>query len=390
MSRSTSIESQLWLLYITFAIVPYFIISKKQFNSKVIILGLAWLIINIMASYIFGKELREQSIIRFIANYIFLPFFLLSIYGKSFLLKLEKFLFILTTISLPLFLLNYLFKSSFDQLTPVFKDFTSPTLIANENYWSIGIYVSGILQTYDKITVLRNCGFMWEPGYFAVTIVWGLIIHWLSKGIRFDKKFIIYAIALFTTFSTAGYIAFFLLVIAFYLKDVSLIRIFSLIAVIFIFYNYIYSLEFVGGKIDLYTEGVQENKANFEKDYNAIKLNRFQIAIYDINRVIRYPFGFGYYDRTSFEGTDVVGTNGLSGLLRMWGIPVFAYFMYLIYKFFWIYNFGKNNRKTILILFIALMLVFFSQSIHYNILTYFIIISSMTFKPDYEAAAKRL
>ena len=39
----------------------------------------------------------------------------------------------------------------------------------------------------------------------------------------------------------------------------------------------------------------------------------------------KYPFGFGFYDRISFNNVDVVGTNGITGLMRIWGVPLFLY-----------------------------------------------------------------
>jgi hypothetical protein len=388
LSQSTSFISEYVLFVISIIFSVYIISLKNKINTKVLLFSLAWLLINFLVYAMLGKQLLLLKSIRFITNFILLPYFLHVYYGKIFLFKLEKIVFFLTAISLPLYLLNILFLKSFNSLASPFETFTNPDLLDNPNYWSIGLYTNGIEQIYGGISVLRNCGFMWEPGYFAVIIIWAMMFHWLISGVKIDKKTIIYSTAILTTFSTSGYLALFVLLSSIFLKNVSFAKLSLLFVFIYTFVFAVYSLDFVGGKIESNLQVAGTSEFNYDPNYKAVKLNRIQIAKYDLVRVYKYPWGFGHYDRLSFEGVDVIGTNGLTGLLRIWGVPVFFYIMYCLIRYLKIFNLGKNNPKILFLFFTALLIVFFSQSVHYNILPYLLIVSSMTFIPEKDVSRR--
>ena len=355
----------------------YYVITLKEINFRVILLFGVWIVINVASSSYFGLSLKLGLTLRYALNLVLLTWFIVDIYGNKFLEVLEKIIYYLTFISLPLYALNFLFKSEFDQLSSIFEGITNPNLLANVNYWSGIVYVNAISQQYGSLELLRNTGFMWEPGYFALIIVFALGYRWLNYGIKFDKHFYVYFTAILTTFSTAGYFALLVLISAYFLKKSSIKNVLLVFGISIIFFIYVYQLDFMRGKIDIYLTAIAANDFNYDVNYQSVKLNRIQIAIYDVYRVIRYPFGFGLNDRVSFDNIDVVGTNGLSGLLRMWGVVVFFYFMKLIYNYHNQQNKANLGWNSKMLIYLSLLLVFFSQSIQYNILTYLIISSAI-------------
>ncbi|MEN6292048.1 MAG: hypothetical protein ABFD07_08570, partial [Methanobacterium sp.] len=104
----------------------------------------------------------------------------------------------------------------------------------------------------------RNTGFCWEAGMFSVFLVLALFIRTslLKKHIASIGS-IILLIALLTTQSTTGYIAFFIYLMYYYSTKVTALKLRYTIPLIIIaiigFYSFI-NLEFMQGKVDLYLE----------------------------------------------------------------------------------------------------------------------------------------
>lgn len=145
---------------------------------------------------------------------------------------------------------------------------------------------------------------------------------------------------------------------------------------------YIYSVSvFMSGKIENYMSAVETNRSNYSEVYDAVKLNRVQIFIFDLKRVVKYPLGFGSNTRLNFGDIDTTGTNGISGMFIMWGIPMFVLWIYLMFKFFKGLNLRDNDRVTFLFCVTAFCCVWFSQNLHLNILLYLILISPLVISP---------
>lgn len=83
-------------------------------------------------------------------------------------------------------------------------------------YWHTGILIKNcylaVLQVDSQH--YRNFGIFREPGYYAVFLVWALFIAMFKKKINIKQVIILFA-ALATTFSTGGYVAGLLLLLAF-------------------------------------------------------------------------------------------------------------------------------------------------------------------------------
>lgn len=385
-SNTTSLPVDYVILFITLLMLARFVLKREKFDRRVVLLFGLWFLINYVSSIVFSRSFNFPLVTRLAFQYVLFPYLLLNRYKESIFIILEKYIFSLTALSIPLFILNWIFLAAFNDLASTFARITNPAFSNSMTYWSSVVYVNAIFQSYQAYDLLRNCGFMWEPGYFAVVIIFGIGFNWLLSGIKFNLKFIIYLIALLTTFSTAGYISLVIILSIALLRKINILRIVLLLSLLILFSSYVYKMEFMGGKIAKNIEYINEDTFNYVDAYQSVKLSRLQIAIYDIDRLARYPFGFGINDRVSFENVDVVGTNGLTGLLKMWGVFIFVYFIICIFKFHLIFNCSNLGIREITLIFASLMVVFFSQSVQYNILVYLIIFSAIVFKKDYVPA----
>lgn len=376
MSNVTSVPTAYLLFAVGILFIIKYIVTKRVISGEVILLFLLWLVINIFAAFVFHKGLSFPRVFLSGFNYLIITYFILNELKINFFNLLEKYIFVLTCISIPLFLLNILFIDYFNALHVIFKVFTRAVLSeSSPTYWSALFYTNTVIT---ESGMYRNCGFMWEPGYFATTIIFAIIFNWLTRGVKINLRFIIYSVAIVTTLSTAGYIALFLLfLVAINTKYPLGVSIPLIILFVPFFYFGVYNkYDFLGDKIDYYIEDTRESQlsGSYSDAYGAVKYNRFAIVIYDINRVIRYPVGFGIHDRVSFDEVDVTGTNGITGMMRMWGVFIFIYFTRNAYMFFKRIDFIKIKTANMVLMLASIFIVFFAQNMQYNILLYLIIL----------------
>jgi len=213
---------------------------------------------------------------------------------------------------------------------------------------------------------------MWEPGAFAMMIICAIAYHWSRTGFKLDRKFFIYFAAIITTFSTAGYFACFLLIYAFYVKKFSVPNVLGLFIVTYLFISYVYNLEFMSGKVDSYIAAIDDNRLYYNEYLHAIKVNRIQIIFYDLQRVLKYPFGYGANYKS-----DIIAVNGLSSLLVTWGIPVFIFMMILLKKYINLISIKPISQRTKYVVLIAILTMFFSNPINRNVIAYLIFLTPL-------------
>jgi len=377
---SSFLFSRLILFGIGSFLLALHFLSGRSFNKKIVFLLFIWIVINMLSMIFLGSGFILYRIIIMTINLILLPYVLLKGTGAGFWKKFEQIIFMLTVISIPLYLLNIVFNEDFNKLTSFFEPVTNKSLAVNENYWSALIYINATGDNYYGL--IRNSGFMWEPGGFAMIIVYSIVFNWLTKGANLNRRIIIYFIALITTFSTAGYFSMFLLISAYYIKRVSFFNITFLLASVAIFYLYIYKLDFISGKIDKYTVAYKEGNVNVQSGQE-IKVNRFQGGYYALLKTLKYPLGYGLVSEKDFtDELEIYGTNGLGSLLTMWGIPAFIFLIYLFWQFLKVFNLFNVNRLTLTFLFLALMVMFFSNPIARSVFIYLIIISPIAFEKN--------
>jgi hypothetical protein len=252
-SKATALPIGYSLFMISIIFIGNHLLKHRNVDKIVIYLSIIWMLINATHALVFSVKFDFLFNVRFILIYLILPSLILKTYGFDFLLRMEKIIFKLTLISLPLFLFNNIFNGFLSNFRNIFAPFTRDALLSNPGYWSIGIYTNiEATASIGQISVIRNAGFMWEPGYFALVLVFALLIHWKRQKMKVDIRATVYIVAVLTTFSTAGYFSIFLILISLFSKKINFFNAAFIIIISSIFVNNIYKTSFMKGKIDNY------------------------------------------------------------------------------------------------------------------------------------------
>ncbi|OFX85977.1 MAG: hypothetical protein A2W99_16790 [Bacteroidetes bacterium GWF2_33_16] len=376
-SGSSFVLTKWFTIGFTTFLLVIFLNQKREFTKKIFLVLVVWFLINILAMFFTNSDFILLRILHYTFGLLLLPYFVISLMGLNFWSRFERIVYFLTLVSIPLFALNIVFPDFFNSLSSLFRPLTRDIFSkfnTDTNYWSALIYVNAIKDG----SFYRNSGFMWEPGSFAMIIVWAIVYNWLTKGIKFDKRFWVYFTAMATTLSTAGYLAIFVVILSNYIKKIGFKNIVLLPIIAFLFWTYIYQLDFVGGEIDYYIEGYSKDNLFYNNSYEAIKVSRFQIVKYDFYKVFEHPFGYGVVSKKDFsEEIEIVGVNGLTNLMVMWGIPVFIFMLVLMKRYVFLLNFRKYSNLTLYFLFTGLLIMFFSNPLSRNVFIYLIMITPL-------------
>ena len=250
---------------------------------------------------------------------IMLAYTAIKVVGQDFLKVTESIIYKLSFISLPLYILQLIIPETFTEVNG-FLEFLIPPVDKGG-----ARYTNSIIFSVNPWGMDRNSGFMWEPGGFAAILAIGIYLNLIFNRFRFNKRFVVMSIAMFSTFSTAGYILYVVL-LAFYLYNTS-IRYFIITTPVAIICAYfLFNSSIVRGKIEERFQNRNKTINNLEvysKERNAISLGRFGSLIVDINDFANHPvIGFGLQadERTNNQYIDMVRVNGFSDYLVKFGI----------------------------------------------------------------------
>ena len=344
-----------------------FILKRNKFDLFFIALTIYWFLINFLFSILHGQAFPLNKVIGY-----FLPIFITYTCYKNvtgnFFEKFEKWIFFLSTTSLIFFAIQLVTGNLFHSLTPYLGHFMADFYReARPSSWYIYIFT----YCHYSDLIIRNSGFMWEPGAYAMICCFGLIYQRLANGSKITYKSIIYILAIITTMSTAGYIAL-LLYFIIYLKDEK--NIFKWFMVLILFaaiIPFVYGLEFMAEKIDSYISN--QNEASYSERYDAFEYNRFTVFQINFERLFEYPIGYGVFNIKDHTGSNFIGVNGIATFARMWGFIGLIVACTSIFKSLRLFN--KYQSKTVCtIALIMLFVLFFSNPIERNPLFYFLII----------------
>lgn len=350
-----------------YAIVRY----RPLFNGVLLGLFFAWVLINVIASLYLEADI---DYIPFIGKMVLLytAYLLLVCGGKNFWDKYESFLYKLVKISFVIYLFSLLFPSLFDLMVNVFRPFTEESFYQKETQQN---YFYSFFFTYiggDKF--YRNCGFMWEPGAYAMLLNLLIVYNIAKHGFQLNKHIKLYFLVLLTTFSTAGYVAMFLVLI-FYLFEGRNVygKIFAILSV-FVLFVWFLNSDFLLPKIERFLEATVNGEVSHQGYRDFYEANRVYSFVLLFNKFLMFPMGWGcVHDTVSYlYVNDILTVNGLGNLLVTWGGFVFLFFMYAIAKFF--YQVHGAFRDAILGL-LVMAIAFFSNPIENNVLLYILILS---------------
>lgn len=223
-----------------------------------------------------------------------------------------------------------------------------------EKYRTIFIY--NTLVHLEDAHIFRNCGMFWEPGAFQGYIMLAFLFYindYQSLWREHKVKCIILSLALLTTFSTTGYIAF-LLYIAYIILtcQISYYTKAFLMVVTFICCIYAYSnIDFLGKKLEVQYENA---KTLSSEDASWSRMGAMKI---DLQQISRHPLvGNGFVMTSRYEnlGTEMAGSgNGFTGAINMLGIPCIAIYLIALYRAL---SFNEKKQKIFFMLLIIILL----------------------------------
>jgi hypothetical protein len=238
-----------------------------------------------------------------------------------------------------------MFKPPFTEVSEFYE--RSPTII--------------IYNFHEVLAEFRNSGPFWEPGAFAIFIIIALIFNLINDKTLWSKKNIVLSITLLTTLSTTGFIAFFVLIMAYYFATGDILKNIILLATLLpIGISLYFSLEFLSAKIE-------DNIAIADND----KSSRFGSGLADIKDWASSPIiGWGrgamrYGGRQfTFFTAEQHRNNGLTALLASYGVVIFFVLLYNYYRSLKELCIAKSfNTQFAVFSFVVILLLGFSQTI---------------------------
>jgi len=199
--------------------------------------------------------------------------------------------------------------------------------------------------TLNDNGMYRNSGFAWEPKGFGTFLTLAFLFNlFLNRFNFFDKKNIIFLIAMITTLSTATYSVFLLTVLSFYLynKKVSYKTIASIVILPIIFMVFT-QVDFMEKKIiEEYKTTDKYVDYQYDRKYagKTRSLGRFGSFILDYYDTKKEPLiGYGLYsdERTmySVNGVKLIRVSGLSDWMAKFGfvgLALMILFYFLSFK----------------------------------------------------------
>lgn len=223
-----------------------------------------------------------------------------------------------------------------------------------DKYRTVFIYNS--FMHFETSHEFRNCGMFWEPGAFQGYIMLAFLFYINDYKLLWStqrNKCIILSLALLSTFSTTGYIVFFLYIayivyssqLNYYIK--TLVTSLMLVCCVYSYYNF----DFLGEKI----EGQYENAMKLGT--NEVSWSRMGAMKIDLQQISRHPIvGNGFLMTSRYEklGEKMAGSgNGFTGAINILGIPCIALYLIALYKSL---TFRKRHEKVFFVSVIIILL----------------------------------
>lgn len=379
------IESDYFTVTVFVILFIIFIFKVKKIDFYIFVLLLIWCIINGLSILVNG--LGGITLISFLGVTIrmIMSYFILKIVGSDFFEKFYRYVYILSFISIIVFLLDVLFHEVFVGLSN-YLNFITTAEQKIQGGWYIYIYM---FSAWNDFSEYGNCGFMWEPGGFAFVLVFLLLYRLMRNNFKLDRQVVILVCGLITTFSTAGYISLFIIILFYLLhagiKNKKILWLIPFVLIIFVFssikfYN---SNPFMKDKIEEYVDrGTSSYEWTFQ-DKSVIRVSRLGIAIIELESSLHWPFGNGIQKNifTIEKYGDVFGPNSLADILRQWG---WLGMIFLIYTFYLFSNMFSKSILLSICFILAMGGVMFSNPFVIKYLVYIIVFYPMTYKIKYK------
>jgi hypothetical protein len=321
--------------------------------------------------YFYFAPLYDFSVVRVVLISFFIAFVFAIKMNLNFIIVYIKILHILSIISLFIYLTLLISVPSVKLLESVFEPFFSIRYNIYDNAFKI---VNPVFFNFDgNFYSFRNNGPFWEPTIFATFLILSIIFNLIVSNKIFNKYNIISFIALVTTLSTTGFIAFFFLLLLLMFLFIKLNYFIKVVALFILIYSGFYAfknLDFLQSKITAELTNVEYSIHEKGGD------SRVASTILDWKEVTAKPqfflFGKGSDKRTRIGGRDknVLRNNGLTALLVQKGIFLFVLYLVGIYFTFHQLCIIYNKNKLLPIVFFFTILILSNSEILFDLLIF--------------------
>jgi len=328
-------------LLINLFIVAFFNIVSKRFiiNRYFFYIIAVYIFISTIPIFLFGfsSNLYVGFLVRLLTAYFIITFF-----RTSFFEKFHNLVYILAYISLPLFVLQVLFRDLYIPL----ESFTSK-IIFDEYKPLNAVYF--FIYYINPAGTLRNSGFMSEPSSFGALLAWSML--YVVYRERETDKLKVLIITAITTFSI-GTLFYTILILSLYLI-ISIRTRFSyyfvrVIIPIFVALPIAWNSEIVQDNIKMMEWKLMGEEKNYEQlesgNLKKDQVSRVSGAKINLEYFLKWPFGYGLKPLSSEYKYLGNSPNGLFNIIVKWGI----FSVLLLYlsscKFFKILN-GQVRRS---------------------------------------------
>ena len=353
------------------------IIKKIKYDPIVFYISGAWILTNLI-SYLYNRTTFPTATIISYLLRMFIPYLTIKLFGNQYWIKLEKAIFYLTLISLVIYAFNLLAPGIFISLDKVFGNFAAKIYkekASQAHFWYAFVYTFLGRTDSDRF---RNCGFMWEPGAFAMILGIVILLNWFRNNFRIDFKIIVYLIALISTFSTMGYISLLFLILIYIVNKGSLLFKVLLFLSFAYFIPTVLDQDFIGPKIQQYITEAQYDQSFKQTNTGDYEMNRISTFIFSLEKVFRLPTGFGVVpDKSYFKNVriNLVGVNGLGGILVFWGWFGLIFLIYALKKFCKKIINPDISMISLALTISVILISFFSNPIERNFLLFALILT---------------
>lgn len=369
-----ALESDLTQIVVLGILSVFFIYKRRKIDNSILLLLAIWCIINVISLYL--NRLTDFKILTFLSITVRMLFayFMVKIVGARFFDGLFKYWFFLCLIGFPFYVLETIFPSYIQSLAPKLNFMTG-----TEQTVKGGFYLFFYMHSaYSAIGgIIRNCGFMWEPGAYAGILIFMIIYRLFINNFKIDWKLLFLTLCLITTFSTAGYLALFCIILFYFYYNQQLYQrhkaiIPTVLFVVFLIgYGIYINTNFLSEKVENYAEqGTKSWGWSFQGEH-VTRVSRLGIMIISVEDALINPWGNGIItsDYIIEKHHNANGPNSIAQILRQWG------WLGFIVLFFGLYNFKIKGQKGGLIFLLPMSIILFSNPFHFRNLLYAIVFS---------------
>lgn len=345
-----------------------FLIRQRVPDVGLLVIVWLWFGINLLACINFYWEFNFNqttgALIRLLIAYL-----ALKNLGRNFWDLFLKFIMVMIGIALGIYLLLLVVPALTPFLEKLFSSWQYEIIqLRYPDSWNMFFF--NFLERSDS-SFQRNSGFMWEPGGFGAIVCFAIYANLMKNKFLLNWQFLLCLVALITTFSTASYGAFMLLMLGYLFQDSRrlfvkiMVGLVVVVGIMFMIHNEIFST-----KIKRYMNTSLNTTVGVNARFDKLEYNRMSTFLINMELMGDYPLGYGHYP-VLYRGAEFIGVSGIGDVARQWGVIGLVGALILLYLFIGMPIFPDAPPVPLRLLthgaiFGAFLVLFLSNSIEKN------------------------